>query len=63
MNISNKKDIVSVSRAMYDDQCIVAPEDFGSLVDLALDTKDKAWFNQLIHQYNLWVPAYDVLGD
>ncbi|MDN3956168.1 hypothetical protein [Sporolactobacillus laevolacticus] len=36
-------------------------DDIGSLIDLALQTRDKGWFNELMHEFHSWVPAWRVL--
>jgi hypothetical protein len=39
----------------------LSPDDIGSLIDLALQTRDKEWFTELMHEFRLWVPAWKVL--
>ncbi|MCO7127796.1 IDEAL domain-containing protein [Sporolactobacillus shoreicorticis] len=38
-----------------------SPDDIGSLIDLALQTRDKEWFDELIREFHSWVPAWKVL--
>lgn len=39
----------------------LALDDIGSLIDLALQTRDKEWFDELMHEYSLWRPVQEVM--
>jgi hypothetical protein len=42
---------------MNDDYIGIHPNDIGTMIDLALQTRDKEWFDQLIKEYKSWYPA------
>ncbi|AQZ48376.1 hypothetical protein ERICIV_02233 [Paenibacillus larvae subsp. larvae] len=39
---------------------ILSPEDIPDMIELALMTKDKEWFQFLVHELGLWRPVGEV---